>query len=132
MPTDSTQADQFIKKLDLPAVKGTVKILRSKYYFVEGRKRTLIPAGFISEAKLKNMVDKKMVAIRKEDNIIAIFPYEEAIAKWPFRCFICYLPAPDHWGRIDVEIQHNLVNYFEKINVLKGAQANALKEVIAH
>ena len=63
MPTDSTQADQFIKKLDLPAVKGTVKILRSKYYFVEGRKRSLIPIGFISEVKLKNMVDKKMVAI---------------------------------------------------------------------
>jgi hypothetical protein len=131
MPTDSTQADQFIKKLELPAITGTIKILRGKYYFVDGKAKILVSTNFISEDKLKKMVGKKITAVKRESDVLALFPYEDPIDIWHFKCFMCYIPNPEHWGRIDIEVQRNLIKYFKEINVLKDFQANVLNEIIA-
>lgn len=131
MPTDSTQVDQFIKKLELPATTGTIKILRGKYYFVEGKTKVLVSTNFVSEEKLKKMVGKKITAIRKEADILALLPYEDPIDSWHLKCFMCYIPAPERWRRIDIEVQRNLIKYFQEVNVLKEFQAKTLNEIIA-
>jgi hypothetical protein len=134
MPQVSTQADQLIKKLNLPAVTGTVKIVRGKYYFVDRKTKLLLPSSFVGEDKLTNMVNHKITAVmagKESKDILALFPYEDTDSNWKIRCFMCYVPNPNLWKRIDGEVQQNLINSFQKTNVINEEQAAALKEFIA-
>jgi hypothetical protein len=129
-PEKITNGDYLAKKLGLPSKVGTVVNLESKYYFVAGSRKTLLPASFIAEEKLAKMVGTKVQIITSGKNIVAIIPIVDFGKPWRPHCFMCYVPVRDFAKQIDWAIQKDLAKKYLDKGVLNAAQFNVINEQI--
>ncbi len=125
MPVE-TPVDKFTKELGLPAKKGTVRVSGGKYYFVTGKTEKQIPAAFANEAELAKMVEQEVTAVTSGRTVVAILTPYKPPKLWKPQCFRCYIPAPDIFKRVDIELQKSMIDEFVKEGVLTRAQGKIL------
>jgi hypothetical protein len=125
MPNESP-VDKFVKELGLPAKTGTIKVSEGKYSFVAGATQKEIPAAFANEAELAKMVGQEVTAVASGRTIVAILTPYVPSKPWKPQCFRCYIPAPDIFKRIDLELQKVAIDKFVGEGVLTRQQAKVL------
>ena len=120
----STVENPILEKLGLPIKTGKIKLSQGRYVVAMGRVEKAIPTGLVAEADLKKLVGQEVSVAVAKGALVVVVPKKPW---WP-RCFLCYIPGPDVWQKINPELQRTLVMKYVNQGVLTEAQGQVLQQ----
>lgn len=126
MPSKTTTpTEEMVKNIGLPAKTGTIKLEKGKYVLAVGRSAKEIPSAMVNSADLGKLVNTEVTALLAGSNIVAILPKKPGRPPW-----ICYIPVPDIFKRINSELQATLVDKYVSLGALTKVQGEQVKQQV--